>query len=220
MGVSPREDLQRFPKGSGTNLGRFLIDFEFILRRLWAESSGFICVSSEVPRASGDSNLPEVLRGSLVDFQSDGPEAGDLFRDLCSACLSAFQAEPDYADELFRDQMRVIHAEGSGGGFLGGSSGSECPFWDKSSQRIPRAHSDRGLLGVSWGSPGILGSTRGVSWNLPSGDPHQGGSQEVPQRFWNKSDLTLGRFWVDSKSILRRFERLPLGFFRAAARFR
>ena len=42
-------------------------------------------------RASGDSIVLGVLGGSLVDFQSGGPEAGDLFRDPCSACLSVFQ---------------------------------------------------------------------------------------------------------------------------------
>ena len=62
--VAPRGDPQRFWVDSGLILGRFWedsgsilecfwVDFGSILGRFWVDSSGVICVSAALPRASG-----------------------------------------------------------------------------------------------------------------------------------------------------------------------
>ena len=67
----------------------------------------------------------------------------------------------DYADELFRVQMRLVHAEGSGGGL-----GRNAPFWTNS----------QGALGVR-----PSGGSRGSPGRGPSGWPSGGSPRGIPQ---------------------------------------
>ena len=86
-----------------------------------------------------------------------------------------------YADELFRVQMRLIHAEGSGGVFRGRTWCST--LFGAFSLSSPRACSCLGSPGRSLG--GIHGGDLG------------GGSPEVPRG----PGSILDRFWIDSGSI-------------------
>ena len=85
--------------------------------------------------------------------------------------------------------MRLIRAKGSGGEVLRGVLGQNATYWSNSQSALRARSGPSGGVprGVAWGSP--RGEIRG---DPPGGVPR--GSPEV-----------LGRFWVDSGSILRRF---------------
>ena len=99
-----------------------------------------------------------------------------------------------HADELFRVQMRLIHAEGSGGVLRGGTW-----FGTPFSLLLFRACSCLGSPGGSLG--GSLGGFRGGiarGW-IPRGSP------EVLGRFWVDCGSFLGRCWDDSQRFRGRF---------------
>jgi hypothetical protein len=104
---------------------------------------------------------------------------------------------PVYAVWMYtlQSSMRLIHAEGSGGGSQGG--GVLCQnaaFWTDSQSAV-RLRSGPSGGGGSLGGP--WGDLRGgIPW---------GGFPQVPQRFWGDSGSIPGRCWNDSGSILRRF---------------